>query len=661
MELSASINRVIDRYPEAPSFGIMNLERGLKQAAARWRPEDGDPAAFESFAADHYVSDKDQRDRTFERLKTILVEIDGHMHDLTRMLRAPLDLDTGPILAVDEILGGYNPKAHFTDDLFANKIAFIVLLNFPLASMKEKETLGLEWSRRQWEEVRLAEQFYARIPASIQQNIESELTKAQHLIAGYNIWMNNILDPDSASLFPPGTRLIAHWNLRDEIRAQYAEKDGIGRQKLLQSVLEAIVRGEIPAEVIDNPRVEWQPSTGMWRASTRSQPGEARGRGFAAPVLHDDPRYHRFLALFHALRAEDPYFPEAPTHVERTFELYMGLPEERVHRLLEDILTAPAAGETAEWIQNRLGRDLQPFDIWFSDFESGQKPPETELNARVREKYSSAEAFESALPEILEFLGFRPERAAWLSERIAIEPARGAGHAMGPAHRGDKARLRTRIEPEGMDYKGFNTAMHELGHNCEQVFSVCAIDSLLLRGVPNTAFTEAMAFVFQSRDLDVLGYNDARAEREATYSISEYWAAYEIAGVAMVDMHVWRWLYAHPDADVDALKRAIPDISMEVWNRYYAPIFGHKDIVLPGCYSHMIQGMLYLPNYPIGHVIGYQIRERLLGAASFGDEFERMATLGSLAPDVWMMKALGTKVSAEPLIEGARSALRRLK
>ena len=62
-----------------------------------------------------------------------------------------------------------------------------------------------------------------------------------------------------------------------------------------------------------------------------------------------------------------------------------------------------------------------------------------------------------------------------------------------------KAHLRTRVEKGGMNYKGFNIAVHEMGHNVEQTFSLNAIDHTLLQGVPNTAFTEALAFVFQNR------------------------------------------------------------------------------------------------------------------------------------------------------------------
>ena len=56
-----------------------------------------------------------------------------------------------------------------------------------------------------------------------------------------------------------------------------------------------------------------------------------------------------------------------------------------------------------------------------------------------------------------------------------------------------------------MNYKGFNIAVHEMGHNVEQTFSLNDIDHILLQGVPNTAFTEALAFVFQNHDLELLG------------------------------------------------------------------------------------------------------------------------------------------------------------
>src|SRR4029079_1332248 len=131
-----------------------------------------------------------------------------------------------------------------------------------------------------------------------------------------------------------------------------------------------------------------------------------------------------------------------------------------------------------------------------------------ELDERTRKRYPTAEAYAADIPRLLRELGFAPDRARVAAERIVVEPARGSGHAMGAARRDDQAHLRTRVGPQGMDYKGYNIAVHEMGHNVEQVLSTDTIDHTLLQGVPNTAFTEALAFVFQARDLELLGLGE---------------------------------------------------------------------------------------------------------------------------------------------------------
>ena len=148
--------------------------------------------------------------------------------------------------------------------------------------------------------------------------------------------------------------------------------------------------------------------------------------------------------------------------------------------------------------------------------------------------------------------------------------------------RTEKAHLRTRVPEHGMNYKGFNVAMHELGHNVEQVFSLYRLDHTLLQGVPNTAFTEGFAFVFQARDLEVLGLSKPDAKADAAKTLDAFWATREIAGVGLVDMRVWRWMYAHPDATPEQLRKQVTAIANEVWNTYYAPVMGVKDSPILG-------------------------------------------------------------------------------
>jgi oligoendopeptidase F len=219
------------------------------------------------------------------------------------------------------------------------------------------------------------------------------------------------------------------------------------------------------------------------------------------------------------------------------------------------------------------------------------------------------------------------------------------------------AHLRTRVEKNGMNYKGFNIAVHEMGHNVEHTFSLNDVDHTLLQGVPNTAFTEALAFVFQGHDLELLGLPAPDARSEAERTLNDFWGTYEISGVALVDMAVWHWMYDHPQGTPAQLNEATVQIAKDIWNRYYAPVFHKNDVVLLGVYSHMIDSFLYLPDYPIGHLIAFQIEEQMRKAGNIGPEFERMARMGRVTPDLWMENATGRPVGAEALLNATERAL----
>ena len=150
---------------------------------------------------------------------------------------------------------------------------------------------------------------------------------------------------------------------------------------------------------------------------------------------------------------------------------------------------------------------------------------------------------------------------------------------------------------------------------------------------------------------------DAASERERV--LNDFWQTWEIAGVALVDVAVWHWMYAHPDATPAQLREAVVRIAQETWDRYYAPVLGGTGTPLLGIYSHMISYPLYLADYPLGHLIAFQIEEHLRQKGPLGAEFERMASQGALTPDVWMTGATGAPVSAEPLLRATAAALER--
>lgn len=203
--------------------------------------------------------------------------------------------------------------------------------------------------------------------------------------------------------------------------------------------------------------------------------------------------------------------------------------------------------------------------------------------------------------------------------------------------------------------------MHEFGHCVEQTLTLHKVDYYMLRGVPNTAFTEAFAYVFQERDLDVLGIKrEEDPNRKHLKALEELWNTYEIMGVSLVDMKAWNWLYKNPEATPGELKDAVISIAKEIWNTYYADVFGIKDQPILAIYSHMIDAALYLPDYPLGHVIAFQVRNYLEGK-NLGEEMERMCALGNIIPQEWMINAVGAKISSQPLLDAADEALKHIK
>jgi oligoendopeptidase F len=131
-------------------------------------------------------------------------------------------------------------------------------------------------------------------------------------------------------------------------------------------------------------------------------------------------------------------------------------------------------------------------------------------------------------------------------------------------------------------------------------------------------------------------------------------------GVSLVDMKAWQWLYDHPDADAKQLKEAVVGIAKEVWNQYYAPVFGSNDEVILAIYSHMIDSPLYLSAYPIGHLIEFQL-SGYFKDKPFAAEVERIYKLGRLTPQVWMKQAVGSEISSKTMIDAATEALKVVK
>lgn len=626
------------------------IERGVQQAANLWRESDGTVSDFEKFCKQNFIAGEQELQKLYVRLERNFEILNGYFHKMDVMLKEPLQLEGPEIEPVDMMFGSYNASAHLTDDFFSNKIAFITALNFPFYSLKEKTENSASWSRRDWAYARMGDRFTSRVPAEIIQNASEILTAADTYISDYNIYMGKLVNEKGEALFPADMKLITHWGLRDELKSNYAGENGLVKQQMIYSVMKRIIDQSIPQEVINKGDYTWNP------VENKIFKDGAEATFTSEP----DKRYEVLLNNFHAMKAIDAYNPNFPTYISRAFEGGMEIPQEDVERLFTEFVSSPGVKEVAAFISERLGRPLQPFDIWYNGFKSRGGIPEEQLTAITSKKYPTPAAFQADLPNILVKLGWEKEKAQQITSLISVDPSRGAGHAWGAEMRNDIARLRTRIGANGMDYKGYNIAVHEFGHNVEQTVTMNDVDYYMLQGVPNTAFTEAVAFLFQKRDLELLGMPNADPNKEHLMALDNFWSSYEIMGVSLVDMKVWKWMYENPGATPAQLKEAVIAAAKEVWNKYYAEVLGGNDEPILAIYSHMIDNPLYLSNYPMGHLIEFQIEQQVKGKP-LAAEFDRMYTQGRLVPQVWMKGAVGSEISIQPTMNAAAEALRALK
>jgi len=642
--IQATMDSILAKTPNADTA---LLKKGVRNAAGFWKKEDGTAVEFQTYCINHFQATPESKAKLFATIQRNLEIMNGHYNLISLNLKKPVQEVGEDYTPVDEDFGALDPYAHFADDMFQSKIAFSVLLNFPFYNLQEKKALGKNWDRQEWAYARMGDLFTSRIPAELNQQISSKLSESENYISNYNIWMNTLRTEDNRQLFKDSIALIAHWGLRDELKADYADKkDGLEKQQLIYQVMKRIIDQSIPETVINNSKATWEPVSNKVDGATA--------------VAEPDTRYKNLLANYQAMKALDPYCKSYPTALARAFDRDMEVSVADIETIFTNLVSSPEVAEVAKLIKQRLGRELQPFDIWYDGFKSRSSIPEQEMTDKTRKLYPTTLAFEKGMPEILTKLGFAPKDASEISSMVTVDNSRGSGHAWGSQMRGDKAHLRTRLQPGGMEYKGYNIALHEFGHNVEQTITMNRVDNYIMNGIPSTAFTEALAFVFQKRDLEVLGYKNTDPNKQAMQTLDIFWGCYEIMGVSLVEIRTWKWLYENPDATAETLKANIIKNAKDVWNQYYAPNLGEKDSPILAIYSHMIEYPLYLSNYPYGHIVEFQL-EKHFGNTLPGKEIQRIYPIGRVCPDFWMMHAVGEPVSVNPMLEATRAAVLAVK
>lgn len=630
-----------------PSADAILLNKGVKHAASLWRAEDGTISEFSAFVKKNFIGDPEKRKTEFRKISNYFESLFGYYNEITLDLKKNLDEATGELDEIDRMFGTYSVSSHFSDDFYQNKIAFFIALNFPYYTLTEKETYGPDWSREEWAMARLGDMFVSRVPASLNQALNTAVGNAEMYIAEYNICMGHLRTDDGRQLFPEDMVLLSHWNLRDELKANYAAGEkGVEKQEMIYKVMERIINQDIPGVIINSPEYEWAPfSNKVTKSGVQIE-----------AASEPDTRYEHIANIFRAMKDIDPYHTEMNTAILRKFSFEMEISQEEVESLFDSYMSSPQLVKIGELIKKRLGRDLKAYDIWYDGFKTRSTIPEDLLTSKTSSIYPNPLAFKAQMPLMLEKLGWSPERAIYLSSKIVVDPARGSGHAAGAAMKGSLAHLRTRISEKGMDYKGYEIAVHEFGHNVEQTISLYDVDNYMMSGVPNTAITEALAFVFQSRNLTLLDMKDNAPDKDKIETLNAAWSLMEIMGVGMVEMKSWKWLYENPDATPSQLKEIIINLAEDTWNKYFAPVIGIKDSPILAIYSHMVEVPLYLPNYSYGHIVQFQLEEFLKGK-KLSDEIDRMFKQGRLTPQQWMTGAVGAKISVQPILNKLEEVL----
>jgi hypothetical protein len=628
------------------SENAARIERGVKHLAALWFEDDGTGAEFQEFCIKQFIPSGPELDKALDIAEQQFEAINGYRRELSLALDYPLVTMARPVTELDRLFS----RSGITIDFYKSKLAQAIALNFPYYTNAEKEALGAGWSRKEWAMVRLGDMFDFRTDPDKEPDPVELPDALRDYTNLYIISMDHVLSPGLEILFPEGTRLNSHNGLRDEIKGLYSRNNPLERQRTISTIVMHIIHQTIPGCMIGETSYYWEPQANKVYVKKENR--------FVETEFEPEPD-KRYRVLHHNMTSkmrQDVMYPEGSTYMSRTFENAQ-LSEEKIVSLLESVVGAPEKKGVASLIEKRIGRKLEPFDIWYTGFSDNKDYNMDDLDQLLREKYPTPMAFQQDIPNILRRVGFQNFEADFIGNRIVVDPIPSGGHANGPQMKGAKAHLRTRFEKDGLNYKGYRVGMHEIGHTIQQNVGTYMTDYYLMKGIPCSPFTEAMADLIAYRSLVGLGVNPEYSAREKMdNALAAFWFVCEIGSVALHEIRVWNWLYDHPDATVEELKKATIDIAKDIWNQYFADVFGVKDVPVLAIYNHFISGALYLHSYPLGNIVLMQLEEYFEGR-DFATEMIRTCKIGKLTPDLWMMEATGEEFSSEPLLNAMRKAL----
>lgn len=644
LPIDATVAALVERHGREEAERIRG---GVERVAQRWGSSDGSAEEFARFCQDFYVSNPEDRKRLLARLETVITTTHGHLREITRDTGQWVELAGDRIEGVDELLAAFDPAPDLAEQLYAQRIAFLLLLNFETPTLETMQREGSGWSMDQWVTARLTRELPPRLPGDVQIAASRKHKAAKQWIYSMHPHVGSMVDADGRRLYDPGTTLLPHWKVRDEAIRAYDTPGALARQRALMWCMRRSIDGTLPQVLLErDPDGPWDP-----QANTIDGQPVQETIGLV--------RYEHWLELFHAEQLYDPYYPEYPTVLARSWELDREIPPDRAEEILVDLLRAPVRKRLYAFLRDRLGRSLEPHDVYCcTPFE---RAPAEELDAAVARRFQGIDDFGRQLPTILREIGFQDTEADWLAARIRVERSRDAGHCSPPGLPEYGPWLTTSLNRGRFDFGAYATATHELGHAVESAVSVPRAPRPALRGVPGSCAVEAVANVFCDTRFRLVGVKLSTEDIAPLdqMTIESMLASCQMSGPGLLELRVWRWLYAHPDATAAQLRDAVLQIAADIWGEFYEPYFGPDPYYLPAAYQHMIGYPLYLANYVLSDIALQQMRAHVRGK-DLAAELMRMYTIGRLTPDIWMERAVGAPLSAEPFLRDADRVLKQL-
>ena len=239
-----------------------------------------------------------------------------------------------------------------------------------------------------------------------------------------------------------------------------------------------------------------------------------------------DTRYARVLETFQAAAHSGSVLPDGADPIAAASNSDRQLPEQRVQAMLEQVLCLAAGRSVAALIASGSAASSSPSTSGTTAFAPrGSQHRGTARRASSQQSIPMPRPTSDDIPNLLRSLGFAPDRADYLARSTSWSTRRAApATRWARSRRGDKAHLRTRVGTRRHELQG-------LQHRRPRDGPQRRADVLAQRrrlhaaaGVPNTAFTEALAFVFQAPRPRAARPRQARRDRaQAMQALDDFW------------------------------------------------------------------------------------------------------------------------------------------